>query len=781
MESVSRKPLSCCGYSRFTVVRWLDAVSGAFLKRPLVFMLCMCLIGGYIAFYARPGSIILSVFFVSAAIVFFLYHKPVPVIATILAGTICFSFSFMGVLSWKNKVSRCCFPEKYEGSAHVVSSNASNDGYKNIVLQLGTGEKVIFLSNEFFDFGDALEISGTLMPIVTKGNPGDFDVRDYYLKKGIFRQVEHIRILQNKGIGYSLVNQGFKYGSYVRRSFYELWRDSTDERTASLLSAMIVGDDSHLEKEIKTSFKKSNLAHILVVSGAHVGYFSATIAAMSMYIKDQKKKIAVLSGFLVLFGFLTGWGGSASRSIFTYIIIGMVTLGKRNVDRISACALSALILILIDPFVLFSSGIILSFGAAFSISIFQRKAETIVEKCVPFFPEEVRVAVSCYICAQIGMLPALVSMGSSVSLINMVIVVLAGFPAETICGAGLILTVICSVIPVSRVARFLFVPVRGLIHILVFLADAGSGVSIGRIWLHHVPVLGLLASASLLSAFLVRFGFRRKLLIFAAGLAAAGVIVQNQHPDKESFVYFLDVGQGDSAIICHNGVNVLIDGGNPGNGEKIRDVMEYLGISRIDMAFISHLDKDHISGIIELWDMGLIDSLYASFWDESSEMAQLRAFFPKLPETVSILKKGDVISFDDYLSFQVIWPEEPVDGGNDDSLVLLCNLYEAKVLFTGDISDEVEQHMGNIDLNQFQVLKVSHHGSRFSTSGLFLENKKVDAAVISVGYNHYGHPSGEVLDRLRDNGIPWYRTDERGCIVLEVSDQDWKIDYYFGA
>ena len=505
------------------------------------------------------------------------------------------------------------------------------------------------------------------------------------------------------------------------------------------------------------------------------------MSVMCQFIKSQKKKIAVRSGFLVLFGFVIGWGGSAARSIFTYIVMGYVSLERRNADRLSACALSALILITIDPFVLFSSGIILSFGAAFSISIFQCRAQNIIEKWLPFLPEEICVAVSCYICAQIGMIPALVSMGSSFSLINMLIVVLAGFPAETICGTGLFLTVVSLAVPIPRATYYLFMPVRGLVKFLVFLADVGSGVSFGSVRLHIVPVFGIVAVTSLLSAFLVRFGFRRKLLFLTAGMAAIGLIIRIIHPQSESYIYFLDVGQGDSAIVCHNGTNILIDGGNPGNGEKIRDVMEYLGISRIDMAFISHLDRDHISGIIELWDIGLVDSLYASFWNESPEMDQLRGVFPELPECVTILKKGDIISFDEDLTFQVIWPEYPVDGGNDDSLVLLCTMYQTKVLFTGDISNEVEQHLINVDQNQFQVLKVSHHGSRFSTSGSFLENKKVDAAVISVGYNHYGHPSGEVLDRLRDYGIPWFRTDECGCVVLEVSEQDWQIEYYFGS
>ena len=76
---------------------------------------------------------------------------------------------------------------------------------------------------------------------------------------------------------------------------------------------------------------------------------------------------------------------------------------------------------------------------------------------------------------------------------------------------------------------------------------------------------------------------------------------------------------------------------------------------------------------------------------------------------------------------------------------------------------------------------MAHHGSRFSTSDKFLSDKMIDAAVISVGYNHYGHPSGEVLNRLSEHDIPWLRTDERGCVLLSVNENEWDLDYYFSS
>ena len=100
-------------------------------------------------------------------------------------------------------------------------------------------------------------------------------------------------------------------------------------------------------------------------------------------------------------------------------------------------------------------------------------------------------------------------------------------------------------------------------------------------------------------------------------------------------------------------------------------------------------------------------------------------------------------------------------------------------MFTGDIGSESESHILEKLPKQVQVLKVAHHGSRFSASDDFLNAKKYDAAVISVGYNFYGHPSKDVIERLKTRDIPCFRTDDSGCVFLEIRPHDWNLKYYF--
>ncbi|MBP5417553.1 MAG: DNA internalization-related competence protein ComEC/Rec2 [Clostridiales bacterium] len=760
--------------------KWLDLNVSAALMRPFICLLFSCVTGAYLGFYCSDALRTVSILLYSVIILVSLtWRTPVfREILVIFMSVIGFAVFTTAFIMWKSILSD---PQTsyFQGNAKVISVNASNDGVKSILLRLETGEKVILKTDSVYDYGDELTLRCTLKPITSHGNPGDFDVRAYYFRKGIVREAAYAEVVDANSGRFSFINIGYRVGARVRRCFYSIWLNATDDDTAALLSAVIVGDDSHLTSDVKESFKKSNLSHILVVSGAHVGYFSATVGTLCSLLFKSRKKMIMIAFSLILFGFVTGWGGSASRSILTYIIVGFLSFEERAIDRLSACALSALIIMVLDPFAVFSWGILLSFGATFSIMLFQQRVFRKVRKRFAFFPNELCTAISCFVCAQIGMLPVLFCLSGTLSINSVIVVIFAGFPSELICSLGFVITVICMALP-AGIHRLLFSPVFGEVRLLKKMADFGALDSFGRLYLRRIPIVILIAIVCFFLSLLIHSGLKRKIALFLSMCSISGFVAGSVlFPKNHSYVYFLDVGQGDSALVVHNGYSILIDGGNMGNGETIQSAMDHLDISRIDIAFISHLDTDHISGILELWQNERVNKLYASFWGDSSEMDQLKLSGLALPDAVDTLKKGNRITVDQDLYFEVLWPESATDGGNDDSMVLLCALYDTRILFTGDISENVEKTREITVPEHINVLKVAHHGSRFSTSDMLLNRMKTDAALISVGYNHYGHPSKEVLDRLRSHKIRFFRTDERGCVVLKVTKDTWQMDYYF--
>ena len=767
----------------FPLGDWSDRVAGAFLLRPLAFTLVMLILGGYIAFQFT-GIVRLILLLFSTTFILLLGMKTSHRTSyrfSFILGVAGFALSFL-FFSYTSKIMEKRKTESfYSGNAKIISNNASDEGYKNLILKLNSGEKVIFLTDESFEYGEMLSLQGMLVPIIPKGNPGDMDFRSYYYNMGIVRQIEDAQINSTDDKTRSPLVWGYRLGSHISRSFYSIWRESTDPETAMILAAMIVGDDSHLTKEIKESFQNSNLAHLLVVSGAHVGYFAATFGIISSLIMyNEKFRKILLSILLVFFGFVSGWSGPAARSILTYLLISFLSNGKRSVDRISACACSAVLLFLTDPYLIFSSGMILSFMATFSILFFQKGVEKRIRTKMPLLPTEISRSCACFVCAQFGMMPIMLMMGNSFSLPDFLVVLFAGFPAETICGIGLPLTGVCTLIHSTVIRKILFVPVQGLTQLLVFLALLGADRSVRRFSVRYFPILILLAACFCFLGKNVRSGLRKKAL-FAAGLISFGVFALQScfYRNPKGYVYFMDVGQGDCALIVYNNTSFLIDGGRPGSGQKIENTMEYLGIDTISVAFATHLDVDHIGGIIELWENNKVECIYAPFWARSEEMDQLDMCYSVLPSDVGILRKGDRVVMDEDFCFEVLWPMNASDGGNDDSLVLLMRMYAVTVLFTGDISSWVENKIDLQAVDGIDVLKVSHHGSKYSSSESFLDSKKIGAVVISVGYNLYGHPSPEVIDRLDAREMPYYRTDRGGCVLLSASKKNWSLDYYF--
>lgn len=783
MKPLSTATRSTVKTAPFQMCSWVNTILESLFLRPMVFVLLMSLLGGYAGFnlsFKYRFSLALAVSLFSGLLAFHWFEDKKRLISLLL-GITAFSGFFSGFVLWNIHESRLPDETEYIGTARICSANCASEGYKNIRLKTDDGESVIYLTDQCYEYGSTLEIEGKISNLVSSGNPGDMDFSRYYRRNGIVRYLDPTDVRLKSSNTWNPVDWGYRLGARLSRTFHQLWEDMTGKETAGFLSAMIAGDDCYLEKEEKNLFQSSNLAHLLVVSGAHIGYLTATLSALfSVYSHNQKKKFLFLAIILTAYGFLCGWSGSVSRSIFSYILTSILVLKGKVSDRLSACSLSAFLILLIDPFAMFSYGVLLSFGATISISIFVHRVENGLKKILHFLPDEMICAFSCFLCAQFGMMPVMISMGNSLSLLNIFVVVLSGFPSECICSLGLVLTLFCVLFPFPAMGRFLFIPVSGLIRLLNLLARVGSFRTFDRFSYARVPLSLLSSVLGLFLVCLLSPGIRRRSAAIISSFGMLAFVLNGLWVRVPICrIYFLDVGQGDGALLCYENRTILIDGGKPGNGETISRVMDSLGISKIDMALISHLDIDHAGGILELWEMGRVHNLYAPFWGESKEMNELRKVCSFLPDEVESVYGGFEIFLDDDVKLSCLWPDLPHDGGNEDSMVLLFTCHNVHVLFTGDIGHETEERLHSPEINDIQVLKVAHHGSRFSTSEAFLSDKKVDAAVISVGYNHYGHPSGEVLERLSGFQIPYYRTDKGGCILLQISGDSWKIGYYF--
>lgn len=231
-------------------------------------------------------------------------------------------------------------------------------------------------------------------------------------------------------------------------------------------------------------------------------------------------------------------------------------------------------------------------------------------------------------------------------------------------------------------------------------------------------------------------------------------------------IVFVDVGQGDATIITSGSWAGLIDGGPAGSEGRIEAALGRLGVRRLSTVFVSHMHADHIGGL-----PGVVADLRPrQAFVAGGPSSSLASAFRAAGTSVIQARRGGRLRFG-ALGVSVLSPASISGDANNDSLVLLVAAAGRRFLLTGDCTGPSEAAVGSTFARgpPIDVLKVAHHGSRYSTTTGFLEDTHLRTAVISVGDNSYGHPTQEAIDRLRSSGARVYSTQRSGSITVTVS------------
>ena len=245
------------------------------------------------------------------------------------------------------------------------------------------------------------------------------------------------------------------------------------------------------------------------------------------------------------------------------------------------------------------------------------------------------------------------------------------------------------------------------------------------------------------------------------GIAQAGTLT----------VTWLDVGQGDAAVIQCGGQSMLIDGGKPEKSSYIYAWLQQHGLSYLDVIVATHVDADHIGGLSGALNYASVGTAYCPVTTGTTETFQsFVKYLAQRGKQITVPPAGETFALGG-AQVQILGPLHSAEDSNDNSIVLKVSFGATSFLFTGDAERAEEQDLLNAGVNlQSTVLKVGHHGSDTSTSYPFLRAVAPQYAVISVGAgNSYGHPTEAVLSRLRDAGVTTFRTDMQGEITA-VSD-----------
>lgn len=256
--------------------------------------------------------------------------------------------------------------------------------------------------------------------------------------------------------------------------------------------------------------------------------------------------------------------------------------------------------------------------------------------------------------------------------------------------------------------------------------------------------------------------------ILVASLVAPNLQLDAQLPEGSSFqVHFIDVGQADAALVLCDGKAMLIDGGNAPDSDLIYTYLKKHAITHLDYIISTHAHEDHVGGLSGALQYATVGTAYSPVTTyDSKAFENFKTALANRGTEITVPSVGTNFQLGS-ASCKILAVNTETNNTNNTSIVLRIEYGQTSFLFTADAESLVEQVLADSNFNlKSTVLKVGHHGSNSSTSYVFLRKIMPEYAVISVGKgNTYGHPTDDVLSRLRDADVALYRTDMHGDII----------------
>lgn len=590
-----------------------------------------------------------------------------------------------------------------------------------------------------YSFGDKVYIEGEISIPNNNTIPNNFNYKDYLYYKYIYYiiKIDKIKIIsKNDKVFLNIKNFIYKRIESIKYNDY--------------LYAFILGKSYYIDSEVLNNYKVNGITHLFALSGLHVSMFSSIILFILKKIKlNEKLSYLITSLFLIFFAFIASFTPSIVRSVLFFILSSINNVYYLYIKPKYLLYIVFSILIFINPFYIYDTGFMLSFCISFFILLFNEKNK---------INNNLLSILVISILSALSSLPIIINMSYEINILGFInnlffipYVTYIVFPLSII------------VVFISKLSFLL----NFLIIIMEYVSKVSSNILNIKLIFPKMSLFLIIVYYVLLMLIVKKINLKKIFIIYLSFLYFRCDF------DKNNYVYFIDVGQGDSAlIVTKNNKSILIDtGGKVGSNYSLMKgniipFFKSIGIRKLDYLFITHGDYDHAG-----YGVDLINNF------------NVKNRFTNKGKYNSLEKKLDVKSFNDsYIKIDNVeiysLNSKLYNNENSDSLVLLIIIDNYKLLFMGDASISTEKDiMNNYDIGDVFLLKVGHHGSKTSSSEEFVNNINPVYSIISVGKNNkFGHPNKEVLDNLSDSKI--YRTDIDGSIEIMINKDGYDIKNY---
>lgn len=642
--------------------------------------------------------------------------------------------------------------------------------------------------------GDIICSDGSLSPCLPATNEGQFDSEKYYELRNIQAKLYSNNIyIINKG-EYDIHERVKDFLYRLRSTFISGINNVFPNKEAGILISMLAGERGYLDDDIKDIFSQVGIAHILSISGLHISLLGLGLYELLLKLtKRLKFSTAVVLVVMLLYGILTGFSVSTVRAYIMLLCMLPAKIIGRAYDSQSAASFSALLLLMVNPLYLSDSGFQMSYFAVFGIF-----AGNIIKDELEINNKLVIYILPC-LSAQLAVFPVLLNTYYSFSPYSIIANILLVPLMSVIIFTGLVSGIVSALSMLFSSSVFLIISqiFAGPAYYLLKLYEKASDYilqlpyarivtgkpSFRQIVIYYIIFFVLIFLISGIKKgcshnVKKKYNWKYALVSIMVPLMFICFILKNK--DSSLNCTFLDVGQGLGIHISCAESDILIDGGSSNKQSLGKYVLKpylyYNGVSRLDCCFVTHTDKDHVSGLKELIadDLVEIGNIYVSRMVEDSDSLVQLAEENSIP--VTFLSKGDRISVGD-IQIEVLSPDENgfYSDDNSGSLVFIIKKDDFEILITGDSGFESEKlYVDTLKEKSYspEVLQVPHHGSKYSSSEEMLS---VAAPVISViscsKYNSYGHPSPLTLDRLSACGSGIVSTFSEGMFRIRYTTE----------
>lgn len=645
--------------------------------------------------------------------------------------------------------------------------------------------------------GNIIECQLELWQPKIPSNPGEFDSQAYYRARGIdfLGKAGYITVTDKRQ---HLVLQKL---TEMQNRAQQILIQNLSEEHAGILGTMLLGNSGEMEPQLRKLYQRNGIAHILAISALHI-----SILGNGCYQLLRRLRFppwlsgGIVLAILVLYGWVTGYSSSTVRAV---IMFGLMLAGdwlERTYDMLTGIGIAAWLLLVENPWKLWDAGFLLSFSAVLALGLVVPLLQTYIE---PFRKGKVRWYLANSILSGIvlqlitGPVVIYFFYDFPVYGIFLNLLVIPLMTPLVFCGfAGILLSMVS-----PWLGRLVLLPcdwiLKGFDALCTYVEQLpGSVWHVGAIRLWEIGIYyGILVCCYLM--------LQKKYYIRLGVIMVCYCCFLILTPTQCLLITMLDIGQGDCILMkTPNQHYILVDGGSStrsGIGEYvITPAVKYYGSGRLDYVFISHMDQDHVNGIEELIvlseqggiQIGCLVVPELALWDKEFQILIKQA--EEAGIQVKTMESGDQLVLET-VKITCLYPkssEEEKDmkignySENNTSMVLSVSYRSFQMLFTGDLEIEGEQQLLEQSSQwmpqQYDVLKVGHHGSKGSTGEALLAQIHPEYAVISCGKeNRYGHPHEAVMERLENNGCKTLVTCETGAVTFEISRNGISVETYF--